>query len=170
MEQKRLHRRAFYLHPGLRSGRGLLGVIQRLRRRDATFEQPWPWLGMANRDSTLRRRPSRASHFLASNQHTNCHFQDRYRLPQKWRATFRPFEVVFHYLGIRWRSFDDRGLRIPLINQPSSSPWPAAANYLFTPLTLSSTILFLSIIVGAMINAALYPRITSGPIDWSCGT
>jgi hypothetical protein len=34
-------------------------------------------------------------------------------------------------------------------------------------LTLSSTVLYMSIIVGAMINAALYPRKTSGPIDWS---
>ena len=41
-----------------------MGVIQRLRTRDATSEQPWPSLGMANCDSTLRCRPPEAAHFF----------------------------------------------------------------------------------------------------------
>ena len=52
-----------FLHAQGAEAGHLLGVFQRLRAKDATFQQPWPSPGMANRDSTLRCRPLEVGHF-----------------------------------------------------------------------------------------------------------
>ena len=137
----------------------LLGVIRRSRMKDATFQQPWPSPGMANRDSTLRGRPLEVGHFLAiiqrsSSRTTIATFQTPIAFPSSGEPQF----TLLRPSSISWALVVIGRSRTQNVSYQSAIVFASSGEPPLTSLTLASTILYMSIIVGAMINTVLYPE------------
>ena len=146
-----------------------LGVIRLLRTKDATIQQPWPSPGMATRDSTLRYRPLEVGHFLAIIQRSSSRTRiATFQTTIAFLSSDEPHFTLLRPSSISWAlvgghsTIENSECHLSIsrrLHQQRRTP--------FTHLTLSSTFLYMSIIIGAMITATLYPRKTRGPIDWS---